>query len=980
MVAGPSRRRPNTPLHFKRTTAASSAKTSTAATSGMYCRATATALLCLFVAALLSCVPSATAVPSLGPDSSDFSSRQQNSTTTANDITQANGTHGRYQPQHQSLFKRLNFIQPPGRTGGALIPVERQSKPFIVTFGGRGDDDDSWLNNSQMMDLDSSKSRDMNNILWIDMTNSGLQDQHMTKFSAVLTPNMTKIIIYGGIASGSSANKSPLRVFDCESWQLKDLEASSGSNSAATKIPPRRSEHTAVILPTGQMYVFGGVVGGNAVNELWRMDAATLRWERVTTSADPTPRRSHTATLIDNGTKMVIIGGSNQNGAQQSLDAVDVFDFTTSKWIKRKMHGTIPKPRSQHIAVAIDSRRIVLHGGSDSKSNSQYFDDMYMIDTGEGKWSYNKLTPDGMPSGRAGHMAAVTTGGYVMMTSGQTGSGKFDESSFLYDPNTNRFVDTIDRSHRLNPPSAPTTTPDPSDIIDPSKPSQPDPTDKPSDNDNNNNNNNNGNSNDNNNNSGNVGNGDSSDHKSNRSTVLIVVIVCVLVVIIVIGLLVLAAYKRRKNRRREDANRRIAQWWATAGNGNVGKDVEYGAGAEGKTPNEVRLNDFAYPTRSGTSPDVIEVAVPGTTAAATAAATAAGSGGGSKAFGGFFSRGKGNTPPTARPRQISYFEPPIKVQSPAVDILRRMSARLSRTLDAFGPSGGNVDASKFSVVPVGYTARTGAAAVEDPSFASGLSTPAELSFESPSTDVRFPDAPPVPLVSTTPGASAVASPVPPASPAPSSLRSDPSIAPHLRAGGLLRVQNEATAANRKSYLREELDDGRLRTFNSHSSNSGSSNGNSNSNSSSNNKSKRGSTGAKQTLRTRPKYESGSFAKPLPTPEAIERRERPLPKPPAPVEVRQHQLQQKRHQRIDSDSSSIHFDLSRNNSDRRPYSAGRYLQQEDSFEDSFDVDSEYSQTPQPQSSHAPQHKQLRVVNRNPDDTDDSMSISSSVRYR
>jgi hypothetical protein len=90
-----------------------------------------------------------------------------------------------------------------------------------------------------------------------------------------------------------------------------------------------RGNHTATLLPNGQVLVMGGWNGdismiGLASAELF--DPGTGTW--TTTNAMNTARQNHIATLLPNG-EVLIAGGASSSGATNSAE---LFNPTNGTW------------------------------------------------------------------------------------------------------------------------------------------------------------------------------------------------------------------------------------------------------------------------------------------------------------------------------------------------------------------------------------------------------------------------------------------------------------------------------------------------------------------------------------------------------------------------------------------------------------------------------------------------------------------------
>ena len=89
-----------------------------------------------------------------------------------------------------------------------------------------------------------------------------------------------------------------------------------------------RSEHTATLLPNGQVLVAGGYAGfiGRTLASAELYDPATGTW--TATGSMATARSDHTATLLPNG-QVLVAGGIDTTGF---LASAELYDPATGVW------------------------------------------------------------------------------------------------------------------------------------------------------------------------------------------------------------------------------------------------------------------------------------------------------------------------------------------------------------------------------------------------------------------------------------------------------------------------------------------------------------------------------------------------------------------------------------------------------------------------------------------------------------------------
>jgi hypothetical protein len=113
---------------------------------------------------------------------------------------------------------------------------------------------------------------------------------------------------------------------------------------------------------------------------MWTFNFVDMEW-RVTISSgiQPRPRYRHTAEVV--GTKMYILGGSDNNEdiAEESRGlGIHELNLETMQWNHPTLNGYNPFPRSGHSSAVIGAKSILIFGGK--KNPTTFLNDLILID------------------------------------------------------------------------------------------------------------------------------------------------------------------------------------------------------------------------------------------------------------------------------------------------------------------------------------------------------------------------------------------------------------------------------------------------------------------------------------------------------------------------------------------------------------------------------------------------------------------------
>jgi N-acetylneuraminic acid mutarotase len=209
-----------------------------------------------------------------------------------------------------------------------------------------------------------------------------------------------RVVVVGGASATTSAE-----IYDPSSGSTATWKQTGPMSSA-------RQGHTATRLQNGLVLVAGGA-GPNALlatAETLDPSSPTLGW---TLLAHPmsTARYHHTATLLGDGRRVLVAGGSD--ASSQTIPAVEIFEPSGATW----QPAPPMKPRSLHTATLLDDGRVLVAGGVvyDTLGADEGAE---VFDPSTEAWT----SLEQMHDARSGHTATLLEDGHVLVAGGESGS------------------------------------------------------------------------------------------------------------------------------------------------------------------------------------------------------------------------------------------------------------------------------------------------------------------------------------------------------------------------------------------------------------------------------------------------------------------------------------------------------------------------------------------------------------------------------
>ncbi|RKP12172.1 hypothetical protein BJ684DRAFT_17315 [Piptocephalis cylindrospora] len=186
-----------------------------------------------------------------------------------------------------------------------------------------------------------------------------------------------------------------------------------------------RSEHSLSPLPSPSTSAF--LVGGCDGEAVDCVNASRIHqdlsqvdfYSGDTTSLTSPPHGwyQHTASIVPSG-ELVILGGVRTGGYLESFGIIQVYNISQGTWGDRMISGAIPTPRRDHAAVVYRDS-IVVTGGASLDLSTRYSDTLLLNTT---TWTWETLTFNQTLAGRRGHSAQMISPTVMLLSFGDFGS------------------------------------------------------------------------------------------------------------------------------------------------------------------------------------------------------------------------------------------------------------------------------------------------------------------------------------------------------------------------------------------------------------------------------------------------------------------------------------------------------------------------------------------------------------------------------
>ena len=243
---------------------------------------------------------------------------------------------------------------------------------------------------------------------------TGSMSQERYNHSATLLPS-GNVMVAGGWGTGGYDPLTSVEIYN----------SAAGTWSAGAALSSDRYSHTATLLPNGNVLVVAGIIGGGYTTTAAYYNPTANSW--TATGSLTTGRGSHTATPLQNG-RVLVAGGGNDT---TRFTSAELYNTSAGTW---SATGSMAQARAGHTATLLSDGRVLVTGGftvwaPDGITSCELYD------PNTGAWS----AAASMGTARYHHSAVLLSNGKVLVA----GGGQYSvtlSSSEVYDPGTNTWT------------------------------------------------------------------------------------------------------------------------------------------------------------------------------------------------------------------------------------------------------------------------------------------------------------------------------------------------------------------------------------------------------------------------------------------------------------------------------------------------------------------------------------------------------------
>jgi N-acetylneuraminic acid mutarotase len=162
---------------------------------------------------------------------------------------------------------------------------------------------------------------------------------------------------------------------------------------------------------TSSFLFFGGM--SPITDDTWRYSITERTWSELVSTTTPAARCHHTLISDENNITSLMFGGFSNSGRFNDLWQ---FDHTNNQWQKLSPTGVLPIKRCLHMAVAIETtQKMLIYGGINGGGNneSDFFGDTFLYDIVNNSWEEIIGQGPGRRSGSVGFFSPSENAVYL---------------------------------------------------------------------------------------------------------------------------------------------------------------------------------------------------------------------------------------------------------------------------------------------------------------------------------------------------------------------------------------------------------------------------------------------------------------------------------------------------------------------------------------------------------------------------------------
>ena len=255
--------------------------------------------------------------------------------------------------------------------------------------------------------------------------------------TATLLPNGQVLLVGGQDQTYDALDTDITSQFQAHTLATAEVhDVDTGAVTATGPLKAARFSHTATLLPNGKVLIVGGSDGSVPIGSAELYDPATATF--MATGSLNAARQFHTATLLPSR-KVLICGGRGTAGGTAPVAAAELYDPTTGTFTNT---GSMLSPRYEHTATLLSNGKVLIAAGYLFGTNPAMMT-AELYDPATGTFS----ATGSLSVARYNHTATLLPNGKVLVVGGQgnfssTGAYVDYASAELYDPATGTFSAT----------------------------------------------------------------------------------------------------------------------------------------------------------------------------------------------------------------------------------------------------------------------------------------------------------------------------------------------------------------------------------------------------------------------------------------------------------------------------------------------------------------------------------------------------------